>query len=157
MGRPVFVSDYPASCKPFYMRRNDDGETVACFDLLVPKLVSVTRSVLVWASAEPLVLDWQGELVGGSAREERFDVLRQVMLEGGLLSSEAASHDAPAAGMGSAAGQCDLQWYLDLRRYGTVPHAGWGLGFERLIQFATGVDNIRDVIPVPRAPRMCRL
>ena len=101
----------------------------------------------------------QGELIGGSAREERFDVLRSVMLAQGLVSEAAASPSAPAAGMGSSVDGAggDLQWYLDLRRFGTVPHAGWGLGFERLVQFATGVDNIRDAVPVPRAPRLCRL
>ena len=123
---PVFVTDYPAAVKPFYMLQNDDagadgqGGTVACMDLLVPKLA---------------------ELVGGSAREHREEHLRAAMAKAGLLSPD-----------GDAG---DLQWYLDLRRYGSVPHAGWGMGFERLVQFVSGVDNIRDAIPVPRAPGLC--
>jgi len=123
---PVFVTDYPAAVKPFYMLQNDDGDaqgeggTVACMDLLVPKLA---------------------ELVGGSAREHREEHLRRAMGRAGLLQ--------PDGGGG------DLQWYLDLRRYGSVPHAGWGMGFERLVQFVSGVDNIRDAIPVPRAPGLC--
>ncbi len=123
---PVFVTDYPAAVKPFYMLQNGDcdaqgqGGTVACMDLLVPKLA---------------------ELVGGSAREHREEHLRAAMLREGLLQPD-----------GDAG---DLQWYLDLRRYGSVPHAGWGLGFERLVQFVSGVDNIRDAIPVPRAPGLC--
>lgn len=81
------------------------------------------------------------------------------MLSQGLVSEAAASSTAPAAGMtpGLDGEGGDLQWYLDLRRFGTVPHAGWGLGFERLVQFATGVENIRDAVPVPRAPRLCRM
>lgn len=114
-GRPVIVTDYPAALKPFYMRRNEDGKTVANFDLLVPGV---------------------GELVGGSAREERFDVLEAAV--------------PPSA-------RSDLEWYMDLRRYGTVPHAGFGLGFERLVQYFTGVSNIRDVVPFPRHVGTCRL
>eukprot|EP00940_MAST-03C_sp_MAST-3C-sp2_P002301 g2301.t1 len=114
-GRPVVVTDYPAACKPFYMRRNDcddaQGQTVAAFDLLVPGI---------------------GELVGGSEREERQDVLEQRMRSEHLLP--------------------DLQWYLDLRRFGTARHGGFGLGFERLLMFATGMRNIRDVIAIPRYP-----
>jgi asparaginyl-tRNA synthetase len=110
--RPVILYDYPSSIKPFYMRVNDDGRTVRAMDVLVPKV---------------------GEIIGGSQREERLDVLRQRMLEQGL--------DAE-----------DYWWYLDLRRFGTVPHAGFGLGLERLIQFITGMGNIRDVIPFPRTP-----
>ena len=109
---PVIVTDYPASIKPFYMRLNDDGKTVAAMDILVPGI---------------------GELVGGSQREERLDVLLQRMVEAGIDTKE-------------------YDWYLDLRRYGTVPHAGFGLGFERLVQFATGMSNIREVIPFPRTP-----
>jgi len=109
---PVTVHDYPASIKPFYMRRNDDGRTVAAMDVLVPGI---------------------GELIGGSQREERFDVLCDNM-RGHDLNPE------------------DYSWYLDLRRFGTVPHAGFGLGFERLIMFLTGVRNIRDVIAYPRTP-----
>ncbi len=109
---PVIVTDYPASIKPFYMRVSDDGKTVAAMDILVPGI---------------------GEIVGGSQREERFDVLLQRMTEAGIDVKE-------------------YDWYLDLRRYGTVPHAGFGLGFERLVQFATGMSNIREVIPFPRTP-----
>jgi asparaginyl-tRNA synthetase len=109
---PVIVHDYPRSIKPFYMRRNDDERTVAAMDVLVPGI---------------------GEIVGGSQREERLDVLLENMRDHGL---DADNHS----------------WYSDLRRYGTVPHAGFGLGFERLIMFLTGVSNIRDVIPFPRTP-----
>ncbi|MBX7079083.1 MAG: asparagine--tRNA ligase [Nannocystaceae bacterium] len=115
IGRPVFVTDYPKEIKAFYMRRNDDGRTVAAVDLLVPQV---------------------GELIGGSQREERYDVLLQALEETGLSPQSYA-------------------WYLDTRRYGTVPHAGFGLGFERLIMYATGMQNIRDVIPFPRTPRHC--
>jgi asparaginyl-tRNA synthetase len=108
--RPVIVTDYPASIKPFYMYVNDDEKTVRAMDVLVPKV---------------------GEIVGGSQREHRLDVLRRRMSELGL--------DAYA-------------WYLDLRRHGSVPHAGFGLGFERVVQFVTGMANIRDVIPFPRVP-----
>jgi asparaginyl-tRNA synthetase len=111
-GTPVFVTDYPKDIKAFYMRLNDDGRTVAAMDLLVPGV---------------------GELIGGSQREERLDVL-----EGRLQ----------AQGLDLA----PYEWYLDLRRYGTVPHAGFGLGFERLVQYCTGVDNIRDTIAFPRYP-----
>ncbi len=109
---PVTVYDYPRSLKPFYMRVNDDGETVAAMDLLVPKI---------------------GEVIGGSQREERLDVLRENIRRQGLRES-------------------DYQWYIDLRRYGSAPHAGFGVGFERLLMFLTGVGNIRDVIPFPRTP-----
>jgi len=109
---PVIVTDYPASIKPFYMRVSDDGKTVAAMDILVPGI---------------------GEIVGGSQREERLDVLERRMDEAGIDRNE-------------------YDWYLDLRRYGTVPHAGFGLGFERLVQFATGMSNIREVIPFPRTP-----
>jgi asparaginyl-tRNA synthetase len=108
----VIVTDYPAAIKPFYMRVNDDGRTVAAMDILVPGI---------------------GEIVGGSQREERLEVLEKRMQEAGIDSKE-------------------YDWYLDLRRYGTVPHAGFGLGFERLVQFATGMSNIREVIPFPRTP-----
>ncbi len=110
--RPVIIYDYPAAIKAFYMRLNDDGKTVAAMDVLAPKI---------------------GEIIGGSQREERFDVLQQRIVSQGL-------DPAP------------YWWYLDLRRYGSVPHAGFGLGFERLVQFMTGMDNIRDVIPFPRTP-----
>lgn len=108
--KPVFVTDYPKEIKAFYMRTNDDGKTVAAMDLLVPGV---------------------GEIIGGSQREERFDVLRERILEIGL------SED-------------DYWWYLELRKYGGVKHAGFGLGFERLIMYLTGMSNIRDVIPFPR-------
>ena len=109
---PVILFDYPREIKPFYMRLGDDGRTVRAMDVLVPKV---------------------GEIIGGSQREERLDVLQQRMAEQGL-------------------GADDYWWYLDLRRYGTVPHAGFGLGLERCVQFITGMANIRDVIPFPRAP-----
>ena len=109
---PVILFDYPREIKPFYMRLGDDGRTVRAMDVLVPKV---------------------GEIIGGSQREERLDVLRQRMAEQGLHAD-------------------DYWWYLDLRRYGTVPHAGFGLGLERCVQFITGMANIRDVIPFPRTP-----
>jgi asparaginyl-tRNA synthetase len=110
--KPVILTDYPVEIKAFYMRLNDDNKTVAAMDILAPKI---------------------GEIVGGSQREERLDVLERRIIAQGLN---------PA----------DYWWYLDLRRYGSVPHAGFGLGFERLVQFMTGMSNIRDVIPFPRAP-----
>jgi len=113
IGRPVVVTDYPKDIKAFYMRMNEDGETVRAMDVLVPRI---------------------GEIIGGSQREEREDVLLDRMRQSGL--------DAE-----------NYWWYLDLRRYGTVPHAGFGLGFERTVQFATGMQNIRDVIPFPRTPK----
>jgi len=110
--KPVIVTDYPVGIKAFYMRLNEDGKTVAAMDVLAPKI---------------------GEIIGGSQREERLDVLEQRI----------AAAEIPAE---------ELWWYLDLRRYGSVPHAGFGLGFERLVQFMTGMGNIRDVIPFPRTP-----
>lgn len=110
--KPIIVTDYPVEIKAFYMRLSDDEKTVRAMDVLAPNI---------------------GEIIGGSQREERLDVLERRM---------------KASGMNPA----DLDWYLDLRRFGTVPHAGFGLGFERLIQFMTGMGNIRDVIPFPRAP-----
>ncbi len=110
--KPVIVADYPVEIKAFYMRLNDDEKTVSAMDILAPKI---------------------GEIVGGSQREERLEVLERRMQSQGLNPE-------------------DLWWYLDLRRYGTVPHAGFGLGFERLVQFMTGMGNIRDVIPFPRTP-----
>lgn len=109
---PIIIHDYPARIKPFYMRMNDDGKTVAAMDVLVPGI---------------------GELVGGSQREERYDMLVRRMDEAGLNKEE-------------------YSWYLDLRRYGSTPHAGFGLGFERMIQLVTGMPNIREVIPFPRTP-----
>lgn len=108
--KPVFVTDYPKEIKSFYMRVNEDGKTVAAADMLVPGV---------------------GELVGGSQREERLEVLTARMAELGLSTA-------------------DYEWYLDLRRFGSVKHAGFGLGFERLIMYVTGISNIRDVIPFPR-------
>ena len=113
VGRPIALINYPKTIKAFYMRLNDDERTVAAMDVLAPGI---------------------GEIIGGSQREERLDV----------LDARLAEMDLP---------QADYWWYRDLRRYGTVPHAGFGLGLERAIQYATGVDNIRDVIPFPRAPR----
>ncbi|HEX6040109.1 MAG TPA: asparagine--tRNA ligase [Longimicrobium sp.] len=112
VGGPVVVTDYPKEIKSFYMRLNEDGRTVAAMDVLAPGI---------------------GEIIGGSQREERLDVLDRRMGEMGL---------DPAA----------YWWYRDLRRYGTVPHAGFGLGFERMIMYATGMANIRDVLPYPRTP-----
>ncbi|MDT8391193.1 MAG: asparagine--tRNA ligase [Lentisphaeria bacterium] len=110
---PVTVTDYPKEIKAFYMRRNDDGKTVAAMDVLLPRV---------------------GEIIGGSQREDRLDVLTATMVNEGLIPE-------------------DYWWYLDLRRFGSVPHAGFGLGFERMVQFCTGVQNIRDAIPFPRTPR----
>jgi asparaginyl-tRNA synthetase len=110
--QPVILYDYPRTIKPFYMRVNDDGRTVRAMDVLVPKV---------------------GEIIGGSQREERLDVLESRMTEQGLKAES-------------------YWWYLDLRRYGTAPHAGFGLGLERVLQFITGMANIRDVIPFPRTP-----
>lgn len=111
VGAPVIVMNYPKTIKAFYMRMNDDQKTVAAMDVLAPGI---------------------GEIIGGSQREERLDVLDARMSEQGIGD--------------------ELWWYRDLRRYGTVPHAGFGLGFERLISYVTGMDNIRDVIPFPRTP-----
>lgn len=111
--KPVIVYDYPKAIKAFYMRVNDDNKTVRAMDVLVPKV---------------------GEIIGGSQREERLDILEERMKESGLSPEE-------------------YWWYLDLRRFGTVPHAGFGLGLERTVQFATGMGNIRDVIPFPRTPK----
>ncbi|MEX0715543.1 MAG: asparagine--tRNA ligase [Planctomycetaceae bacterium] len=111
--QPVILFDYPRSIKPFYMRVNDDGKTVRAMDVLVPRV---------------------GEIIGGSQREERLDVVTERMREQGLNPD-------------------DYWWYLELRKYGTVPHSGFGLGLERFIQFATGMTNIRDCIPFPRTPR----
>ena len=112
VGRPVVVTDYPKDIKAFYMRLNDDEKTVAAMDILVPGV---------------------GEIVGGSQREERLDVLDL------RLNNEALKRE--------------LWWYRDLRKYGTVPHAGFGLGFERLVQYVSGMENIRDTIPFPRVPK----
>ena len=111
--KPIFVTDYPKDIKAFYMRLNDDNKTVAACDLLVPGV---------------------GEIIGGSQREERLDVLTARMAELGLDEK-------------------DYWWYLDLRKYGGVKHAGYGLGFERMIMYLTGMGNIRDVLPFPRTPK----
>jgi len=113
IGKPTVVMDYPKGIKAFYMRGNDDGKTVAAMDVLAPGV---------------------GEIIGGSQREERLDVLDARIDEMGLPKE-------------------NYWWYRDLRRYGSVPHAGFGLGFERIVQFCTGMANIRDVIPFPRTPR----
>ena len=110
---PVILYDYPAKIKAFYMRLNDDGKTVRAMDILFPSI---------------------GEIVGGSQREERYDVLVQKIKDLGMKEE-------------------DLWWYLDLRKFGTATHSGFGLGFERLVLFATGMTNIRDVIPYPRTPQ----
>ncbi len=111
--KPVILINYPKEIKAFYMRQNDDGKTVAAMDILAPGI---------------------GEIVGGSQREERLNVLEKRMREMNIPVEE-------------------MNWYLDTRRFGTVPHAGFGLGFERMIQFVTGMTNIRDVIPFPRFPK----
>jgi len=107
---PIFVTDYPAATKPFYMRQNDDGKTVACFDLLVPHV---------------------GELVGGSLREERSTLLEAAIKRQGL------DKDA-------------YRWYTELRKFGGAPHGGYGMGFERLISWLGGIENVRECIPMPR-------
>ena len=113
VGKPVILMNYPKDIKAFYMRLNDDEKTVAAMDVLAPGI---------------------GEIIGGSQREERLDVLVRRINEMGLEAE-------------------DYKWYLDLRRYGTVPHAGYGLGFDRAVSYITGVANIRDVIPFPRSPK----
>ena len=114
-GKPVFVTGYPKEIKAFYMRLNDDNKTVAAMDLLVPGV---------------------GEIIGGSQREERYDVLTDRIIETGMQPE-------------------DYSWYMELRKYGGVKHAGFGLGFERMIMYLTGMSNIRDVLPFPRTPRNC--
>jgi asparaginyl-tRNA synthetase len=113
VGGPAFIINYPKDIKAFYMRQNSDGKTVAAMDLLVPKV---------------------GEIIGGSQREERYDLLTRRMAELNIAEEP-------------------LWWYLDSRRWGSCPHAGFGLGFERLVMYLSGMDNIRDVIPFPRTPR----
>jgi asparaginyl-tRNA synthetase len=110
--RPVILYDYPKTIKPFYMRVNDDGRTVRAMDVLVPRV---------------------GEIIGGSQREERLEVLEARIREQRMNPE-------------------DYWWYLELRKYGSVPHSGFGLGLERVVQFITGMANIRDVIPFPRTP-----
>ena len=110
---PIALVNYPKEIKSFYMRDNDDGKTVAAFDILAPQI---------------------GEIIGGSQREERYETLVQKMEEKGLDLK-------------------DYEWYLDLRKYGTVVHSGYGLGLERLISYITGVSNVRDAIPFPRTPK----
>jgi asparaginyl-tRNA synthetase len=114
--RPVIVMNYPKDIKAFYMRVNDDGRTVAAMDVLAPGI---------------------GEIIGGSQREERLDVLDARMVERSIDKAHYA-------------------WYRDLRRYGTVPHAGFGLGFERTLAYVTGLSNVRDAIPFPRTPGNAR-
>ena len=117
IGKPVILTNFPKKIKPFYMRLNEDTETVAAMDVLLPSI---------------------GEIIGGSQREERLDVLTQRMDE---LNLDKNSY----------------WWYLDLRKFGTVPHSGFGAGFERLVQFCTGMKNIRDVIPFPRTPKNAKI
>jgi len=112
-GCPVILYDYPAKIKAFYMRLNEDGKTVRAMDILFPGI---------------------GEIVGGSQREERYDVLKQKIEDLGMDEQT-------------------LWWYLELRKFGTAVHSGFGLGFERLVLFTTGMTNIRDVIPYPRTPQ----
>jgi asparaginyl-tRNA synthetase len=114
--KPVIIYDYPEEIKPFYMKCNNDGKTVRAMDVILPKL---------------------GEIIGGSQREDDYNVLIKRM-EAKNLNPD------------------DYHWYLDLRRFGSAPHAGFGLGFERLVQFVTGMENIRDVIPFPRTPKNAR-
>ena len=123
VGRPVILTDYPAGIKPFYMRLSDDERTVAAMDVLVPGV---------------------GEIIGGSQREERLDVLTERMVAQGVIDRDGETVD-----------EGHYDWYLDLRRYGTVPHAGFGLGLERAVQYVTGMANIRDVIAFPRYPGHC--
>jgi asparaginyl-tRNA synthetase len=113
LNKPVILTDYPKDIAAFYMRLNDDNKTVRAMDVLVPQI---------------------GEIIGGSQREERYDVLVDKLTARGMSPE-------------------DYGWYLELRKYGTVPHSGFGLGFERLVQFVTGMSNIRDVIPCPRTPK----
>jgi len=110
--KPVFVTDYPAEIKAFYMKQNDDGKTVRAMDLLVPQI---------------------GEIIGGSQREDDYDKLINAIKKFNLNID-------------------NYWWYLDLRKFGSVPHSGFGLGFERMVQFVTGMKNIRDVIPYHRTP-----
>lgn len=112
---PVFIYNFPKLIKAFYMRENDDEETVSAFDLIVPRV---------------------GEIIGGSQREERYNKLLQTITDMKLNLE-------------------NYQWYLDLRKYGTVPHSGFGLGFDRLIMFLTNTDNIKDAIPYPRFKQHC--
>ena len=116
VGGPLVLMNYPKEIKAFYMRANDDGRTVAAMDVLAPGI---------------------GEIIGGSQREERLDVLDARMDETGVVKEA-------------------YDWYRDLRRYGTVPHAGFGLGFERTLIYATGLGNVRDAIPFPRTPGNAR-
>ena len=110
--KPVIIRDYPASFKAFYMRLNEDGKTVGAMDILFPGI---------------------GEIIGGSQREERYDVLLEKCKAFDISEEE-------------------MWWYLDTRKFGTAPHSGFGLGFERMVMFTTGMSNIRDVIPFPRTP-----
>ena len=116
VGGPVYIIDWPKEIKAFYMRVNDDQKTVAAMDLLVPGA---------------------GELIGGSQREERYDVLVERMHAMNIEPEE-------------------LAWYLDLRKYGSTPHAGYGLGFDRMLMYVTGIENIRDTLPFPRTPKNCK-
>jgi len=114
--KPVLVTDYPLGIKAFYMRANDDNQTVAAVDCLVPEV---------------------GEIIGGSQREERYDVLKKRMEEENMNIDK-------------------YKWFLELRKFGTVPHSGFGLGFERILMYISGIKNIRDIIPFPRTPGNAR-
>lgn len=118
---PVFVTDYPAAVKPFYMRMNEDGKTVGCFDLLMPGV---------------------GELAGGSLREERYSRLEEAL--------EGQRRRRAEEGNVGDDDEDELGWYLELRRYGGAPHGGFGMGFERLVCWLSGIDNIRESIAMPR-------
>lgn len=124
--KPLFIINWPKEIKPFYMRINEDNRTVAAIDLIFPEI---------------------GELIGGSEREERYHLLLQNMKEHGLLKKNQSNEEEIKE---------EYKWYLDLRKYGTVPHAGFGLGFERLIRLLTGVKHIKDTIPVPRYKGFCK-
>ena len=113
----MIVYDYPTEIKAFYMKVNDDGRTVRAMDVLVPKI---------------------GEIIGGSQREDRLDVLKDRMTKMGLTDFD------------------NYFWYFDIRRWGTVPHSGFGLGFDRVLMYITGMQNIRDVLPFPRVPRWAK-
>ena len=145
-GGPIFVTDYPKAIKPFYMAPSDSDtgvhspvETVACFDLLMPDVC---------------------EVVGGSMREHRWDVLESVMASKGLLGTTTSSEEADAVQANELKKQNDgqttsLDWYIDLRRYGSVPHGGFGLGFDRLLTYLAGIKNVRDMVTFPRWYRRC--
>ena len=133
-GSPVFVTDYPKGIKPFYMLPSEanlrgSGPTVACFDLLLPEMC---------------------EVVGGSLREHRLKQLIQSMRQHGLYTGNEINSESQNQKISATGGAGNLEWYLDLRRYGGVPHGGFGLGFDRLLGYLAGIDNVRDVVLFPR-------